>query len=122
MKKKNRIKRSSKIFSVGFNPIDTNDILDVHKYLMNRTWYKIMFGLIKKVFIALLTALVNGSNHKNSISLGNQKCKIQTTTINLHPNKYSQKFHYYLFAVKLDVLEVVIVWMTYLVKCAFQIK
>ena len=37
MKKKNRIKRSSKIFSVGFNPIDTNDILDVHKYLMNRT-------------------------------------------------------------------------------------
>ena len=81
-----------------------------------------MFGLIKKVFIVLLTGLVNGSNHKNSISLGNQKSKVQPTVINLHPNKYSQKFHYYLFAVKFDVLEVVTVWMTYLVKYAFQIK
>ena len=24
-------------FSVDFNPIDTNDILDIHKYLMKRT-------------------------------------------------------------------------------------
>ena len=28
---------------------------------MKRTWYKIMFGLIKKIFIVLLTGLVNGS-------------------------------------------------------------
>ena len=35
--KKNRIKRSWKIFSVDFNLIDTNDILDIHKYLMKRT-------------------------------------------------------------------------------------
>ena len=27
---------------------------------------------------------------------------IQPTLINLHPNEYSQEFHYYLFAVKLD--------------------
>ena len=27
---------------------------------------------------------------------------IQSTLINLHPNKYSQEFHYYPFAVKLD--------------------
>ena len=26
----------------------------------------------------------------------------QPTLINLHPNEYSQEFHYYLFAVKLD--------------------
>ena len=25
------------VFSVDFNPIDTNDILDIHKYLMKRT-------------------------------------------------------------------------------------
>ena len=37
MKKKNRIKRSCKFFSVALNPIDTNDILDIHKYLMKRT-------------------------------------------------------------------------------------
>ena len=29
--KKNRIKTKCKIFSVQFNPIDTNDILDIHK-------------------------------------------------------------------------------------------
>ena len=28
---------------------------------MKRTWYKIMFGLIKKIFIGLLTGLFNGS-------------------------------------------------------------
>ena len=27
---------------------------------------------------------------------------IQPTLINLHPNEYSQEFHYYLFAIKLD--------------------
>ena len=63
---------------------------------------KIMFGLIKKIFIGLLTGLVNGSNHTKFESSINQKCEIKPTLINLHPNKYSQKFHYYPFAVKLD--------------------
>ena len=52
-----------KIFSVDFSPIATNDILHIYKYLMERTWYKIMFGLIKKILIGLLTGLVNGSNY-----------------------------------------------------------
>ena len=30
---------------------------------MEKTWYKVMFGLIKKIFIGLLIGLVNGSNH-----------------------------------------------------------
>ena len=51
-----------------------------------------MFGLIKKIFIGLLTGLVNGSNHTKCISLSNQKCMTQTTLINLHPNEYSQEF------------------------------
>ena len=33
---KNRIKKKCKFFSVAFNPIDTNDILDSHKYLIKR--------------------------------------------------------------------------------------
>ena len=41
-KKKNRMKRSCKIFSVDFNPVGTNSILDFQKYLTKRT-YKIMF-------------------------------------------------------------------------------
>ena len=61
-----------------------------------------MFGLIKKIFIGLLTDLVNGFNHTKCVSLSNQKCMIQPTLINLHPNEYSQEFHYYPFAVKLD--------------------
>ena len=61
-----------------------------------------MFGLIKKIFIGLLTDLVNGSHHTKCVSLSNQKFMTQPTLINLHPNEYSQEFHYYPFAVKLD--------------------
>ena len=61
-----------------------------------------MFGLIKKIFIGLLTGVVNGSNHTKCVSLSNQKCMIQPTLINLYPNKYDQGFQYYPFAVKLD--------------------
>ena len=57
---------------------------------MKRTRYKIKFGLIKKIFIGLLTVLVNGSNHRKCVSLSNQKCMIQPTLINLHPNEYNQ--------------------------------
>ena len=84
--------------SVGFNPIDTNNILDIHEYLMKKT----MFGLIKKIIMELLTVLVNGFNHTKYVLLRNQKCMIQSTLINLHPNEYSQKFHYYPSAVELD--------------------
>ena len=100
--KKTWLKGVVRCFSVDFNPIDTNDILDIHKYLMKRIWYKVMFGLIKKIFIGLLTGLVNVSNHTKYISLCNQNCMIQTTLINLHPYKYSQEFQYYPFSVKLD--------------------
>ena len=34
--------------------------------------------------------------------MNNQKCMIQPSLTNLHPNEYSQEFHYYPFAVKLD--------------------
>ena len=61
-----------------------------------------MFGLIKQTIIELLTGLVNGSNHIKCISLSSQKCMIQPTLINSHPNEYSQEFHYYSFVVKLD--------------------
>ena len=61
-----------------------------------------MFVLIKKIFIRLLTDLVNGSNHTKCVILSNKKYKIQPTLINLHPYEYRQEFHYYPFAVKLD--------------------
>ena len=43
----------------------------------------------------LLISMVNASNHKKCISLSNQRCMTQPTLlINLHPNEYSQEFHY----------------------------
>ena len=61
-----------------------------------------MFGFIKKVFIVSLCSIVNASNHTNCDLLRNQKCEIQSTLINLHPNEYSQEFHHYPFSLKLD--------------------
>ena len=54
------------------------------------------------MFMGLLIIMANVSNHSKCVSLGNQKCMTQPTLINLHPNEYSQEFHYYSFAIKLD--------------------
>ena len=61
-----------------------------------------MFQLIKKIFVGLLTGLVNWSNHTKFVSLSNQKCITQPTLINLDPNVYCHQFHYYPLAFKLD--------------------
>ena len=61
-----------------------------------------MFGLIKKIFIGLLSGRVNGSNHSKCVQLSNKKCMIQPTFLNLHPNGYRQELHNNPFAVKLD--------------------
>ena len=54
------------------------------------------------MFIVLITNIVNASNHIKCVSLSNQKCQIQPTLINLHPNEYSQELYYYPFAVEID--------------------
>ena len=54
MKKETGLNGVIKLFSVDFNTIDTDDILNIHKYLMKGTWWKINFELIKKIFIGLL--------------------------------------------------------------------
>ena len=61
-----------------------------------------LFELIKKMFIVLLSNIVDGSNHTKFVFLSNQKCMTQPTLINLRPNEYSQESYYYPFAVKLD--------------------
>ena len=38
-----------------------------------------MFGLIKKIFIGLITGIVNGSKHTKCVSLSNQKRMTQPT-------------------------------------------
>ena len=54
------------------------------------------------MFIRLLIGLISASNHTKCVSLSNQKCEIQPTFTNLHPNECSQEFHCYPFTVKLD--------------------
>ena len=61
-----------------------------------------MFAIIKNRFFVVLSSIVNVSDHTKCVSSSNQICKSQPNLINLHPNEYSQEFHYYLFAVKLD--------------------
>ena len=61
---------------------------------MKRKEYK-MFGLTKKMFMGLLISIGNASNYTKCVFLSNQKCIIQPTLINLHPNKYSKEFHPY---------------------------
>ena len=35
-----------------------------------------MFGIIKKIFIVLLTSLINASSHTECVSLSNQNAKL----------------------------------------------
>ena len=81
-----------------------------------------LLGLIKKIFIGLLIGLFHGSNHLKRISLRENKCQIQPTLINLYLNEWSQEFHYYPFAVKLDRCAGSGNTLIYLIKYVFQIK
>ena len=80
-----------------------------------------MFGIMKKNVIVLLTKiLVNVSNRKKCVFLNNQKCEIQPTFINLHPNEHNEELHYHSHTANL--LKAVILLMTYLTESVFQIK
>ena len=72
--KKAGLKGVVQFFTVNFSPIDTNNILDIRKYLMKKTW----FGLIKKIFIVLLIALLNGSNYRKCVLLSNKNREVST--------------------------------------------
>ena len=50
-----------------------------------------MFGIIKDMFIVLLSKIFNGTNHTKCVTLSNQKCMTRPTIINLHSNEYSQE-------------------------------
>ena len=61
-----------------------------------------MFSFIKKMFIGLLTSVVNASNYIKCSCLTNQKSTTQPALINLHSNEVPQRLHYYPFAINLD--------------------
>ena len=46
-------------------------------------------GLLKR-YLLLSTSIESASNHTKCVLLSNQKCIMQPTIINLHPNEYTQ--------------------------------
>ena len=57
-------------FPVDYKTFDISDIINIHKYLMKKN--EIMFGLIKKMFIGLLTSgVVNAPSHIISVIISN---------------------------------------------------
>ena len=121
--KKIGLKGIVNFFSVDFNSVDTNDILDIHKYLMKKTWYEIIFGLIKKIVIELLTGLVNGSNPKKCVSWSNQNAWWNLNLwIYILINTVKNFTTIHLQLIQVDKLEFVILLMTYPIKYVFQIK
>ena len=61
-----------------------------------------MFGIIKQKHFLSLYSIVNVPDQAKCVLLCNKKCKTQPALINSHSNKYSQKCHFYPFAIKLD--------------------
>ena len=61
-----------------------------------------MFKVPKKIFIRLLTSIVNVSKDTKFVSLRNQKRTTKPILNNLHPNEYTQALRYYPFPVNLD--------------------
>ena len=59
-------------------------------------WYKIIFGLVKKVFISLLS--FSGSFETKRLSLNNEPCMTRPTLIDLNP----LELNYHLLMVSLD--------------------
>ena len=57
MKKNRNWKGIVKFFSVDFNPINTNDFLDIRRWLMKEKYYKRMFGIIKKNVYCIIMLL-----------------------------------------------------------------
>ena len=84
-------------FSIDYDSIDVDDILDIHK-IWWKTWYKILFRFVKKLFIELLRfggSLVSGS--VKCVSINNEPCLVRSTLIDLNSNDC----HYYPFMASL---------------------
>ena len=78
-----------------------------------------MFGIIKKMFIVSLTGIVNASNHSKCVSLSNKNLLL-SIYVPMNTVKNYATIHFQLNHI--DVLEVVLLLMIYLIKYVFQIK
>ena len=99
--------------------VDTNDVLDIDRYLMKKAYYEVMFTFIKKMFFGLVSACTIGgfrdliaSDLKElikCISLNNQRCKTRPAIIDL-------------LIVLTRAVEVVTLLMILMLEFMFQVK
>ena len=82
-----------------------------------------MFVSIKKIFIGLLTGIVIGSNIESALLKQSKNAWLNLLSLIYILMDTVSNFTTILFRLNyIDVLEVVILWMIYLIKYAFQIK
>ena len=73
--------------------------------------------------MGLIISIVNGSNHAKCVLLSNQKCMTQPILIDyIIMNIFKNFTNICLQLNCIDVLEVVVLLMTYLIKYVFQMK
>ena len=83
-------------FSVDYDVIAVDDILDIHKYLMKKKKHNMirikMFGLIKRIFLTGLTALSYltplSTTPLSCISMNNKECKVRSEIININSDEH----------------------------------
>ena len=68
---------------MGFGSINVDDILDIHKYLMNRNNIKKNVWVYEKIFIGLLS--FSGSLATKCMSLNNGQFKTRAFLVDLNP-------------------------------------
>ena len=86
MKKQSWVER---VVSVDFGSVDTRGILDIYRYLMKETWYKKMFGFIKKIWVCTIGSfselLVSNSKRPTKyLTLNNQPFPARQTLVNIN--------------------------------------
>ena len=83
-------------FSVDYDAIAVEDILDIRKYLTKKKQYDIkMFRFIKKMFVAAMSFFDRITFNCNAlsvislkcVSMNNQECKVRPEIININSNE-----------------------------------
>ena len=83
-------------FSIDYDFIEVDDIL----VFIEKTWFKIMFTFIKKMFFAAMTFVGCGALNAitlKCVSMSNQKCLVRPAIMNINTNE--PLFYPYIIAV-----------------------
>ena len=109
-------------FSVDYDAINVDDILDIHKYVMKKKWNSIkMFRFVKRIFVSAM--MFSGCNllRVNSlecVSMNNQVCQVRPEIFNVNSN---EPIFFLLVLEQVNAVVVVIISMIPIQNCVFLI-